>query len=117
MNPDLNSEYGQIKIYHKVIIRTAELSAREVPGVNKVGAECYGFPGKVMKSIGFSFSKVIVKEGKEIEVSLPIIVDYEFNAVDVAYEVQRKIVSKLLQALNIDSMRVNVQIKKTEGGK
>jgi len=43
-------------------------------------------------------------------------VDYNSNLVEVASEVQRDVTYKLLNALNLDSLSVEVRIKNIEKG-
>lgn len=115
MNKDLSSEYGQIKIHRKVILEIAELTARQIPGVKKVGLECYGLLGKILELIPNIGTRVKFGTNKEVKISIPLIVEYETNIVDVAYEIQKKVATKLLNTLNIDSLSVDIRIKRIEG--
>lgn len=115
MNKDLSSEYGQIKIHRKVIAEIAELTARQVQGVKKVGLECYGLLGEILKLFQNVGTRVKFGTNKEVKVSLPLVVEYEANAVDIAYEVQKKVTTKLLNTLNMDSLSVDIRIKRIEG--
>ena len=114
MNKDLSSDFGDIKIHRKVIVQVAGLAAHQVPGVKKVGLECYGLIGKILKLLRCNVVKVKTNAQKEVQVSVPIVVEYNVNAVDVAYEVQKNVTEKLLNTLNMDTLRVNIKIKKIE---
>lgn len=115
MNKNLSSEYGQIQIHRKVIFQAAELAAKEVKGVKKVGAECCGLFGKMSSLFREAGTKILLNDGKEMKLSLPVVVDYNTNAVEVAYEIQKKVTARLLETLNIDALSVDVKIKKIEG--
>ncbi len=115
MSKDLNSEYGQIQIHRKVIFQTAELAAKEVKGVKKVGADCSGLFGKMLGLFKYPGTKISLNEAKEMRLSLPVVVDYNANAIEVAYEIQKNVSSRLLETLNIDNLNVDVKIKKIEG--
>ncbi|MCD6228771.1 MAG: Asp23/Gls24 family envelope stress response protein [Candidatus Omnitrophica bacterium] len=116
MSREITSEYGEIKIHCKVISEVAELAAKEVEGVKKVGLDCYGLIGKILRLFRVSAVKVSMESARELKVSLPIVVDYNFNAVEVACHVQRKVAAKLLQTLNIDFLNVDVKVKRIERG-
>lgn len=117
MNKELSSEYGQIKIHKKVISRIAELATREIKEVKKVGLDCYGVIGKILKLFHLAKGiRVKMLENREIKVVIPVIVDYEANVIDVAYQIQKNVTYKLLNSLNLDSLHVEVKIKNIEKG-
>jgi len=116
MNKNFSSEYGEIKIHKKVISRIAEITSKKVKGVSKVGLECYGLAGKILKLFGYRAIKIKISENQGIKVNIPIIVDYNSNLVEVASEVQRDVTYKLLNALNLDYLSVEVRIKNIEKG-
>jgi uncharacterized alkaline shock family protein YloU len=116
MDKELSSEYGQIKIHRRVISQVAEMTARQVEGVKKVGLECYGFMGEIMKLLRFIGEKITIGANKEVKISLPIVIDYNYNVVDVSYEVQRKVAAKLLDTLNMESLSIDIKIKRVERG-
>jgi len=116
VSKEITSEYGEIKIHRKVISEVVELAAKEVEGGKKVGLDCYGIVGKILKLFRVSAVRVSMESTREVKVSLPIIVEYNFNAVDVACQVQRKVATKLLQTLNIDFLNVDVKVKRIERG-
>jgi uncharacterized alkaline shock family protein YloU len=114
VNRNISSEYGQIKIHRRVIIQIAETAARQIKGVKAVGWECYGAWRGILKF--FNFAGTRVKFENEIKIVMPVIVVWEENIVDVAYEIQKKIISHMLNSLNIDSLIVDVKVKKVERG-
>lgn len=114
MNRNVNSEYGQIKIHRKVIVQVAETAARQVKGVEAVGWGCYGWLGSILKF--FNWAGTRVKFENEIKIIIPVIIFWELNIVDVAYEIQKKIITHMLNGLNIDSVSVDVKVKKVKRG-
>jgi len=116
MNKELSSEYGQIRIHRKVVAQIAELAAKDVDGVTRVGLECYGLLGTLLRILKRSGTKVITSNMKEVRVIIPVVTRYESNAVDLAYDIQKKVTAKLLSTLNMDSVTVDVKLKKIERG-
>ena len=119
MNRRLSSEFGQINIHRGVISQAAAISAKSVEGVKCVGVECYGLTGKILKLFRVSGIRIFTASAKdkELKICLPIVIFSHRNAVETAYEVQQRVVSALLNILNIDSLSVDVKIKKiVEGG-
>lgn len=114
MNKDISSEYGKIKIHRRVIRQIAEAAARQIKGVTAVGWGCYRF-GKLLKFFNFAGTRVILEA--EMRIVVPIVISWEENIVDVAYEVQKKIITQILNGLNIDSLNVDIKVKRVEGGK
>ncbi|MBN2483319.1 MAG: Asp23/Gls24 family envelope stress response protein [Candidatus Omnitrophica bacterium] len=119
MNRRLSSEFGQIKIHRRVISQAAVIAAKGVPGVKGVGIECYGLFGQILKLFRVTGIRIApgTTKDKELKVCLPIVMTSGRNAVEIAYEVQRRVIAALLDTLNIDSLNVDVKIKKiVEGG-
>jgi len=116
MNKNVSSEYGQIKIHKRPILQVAEMSAREIKGVRKVGWECYCLLGQIAKILNILGTRVHIENNKNIKIVVPIVTIYGLNAVDIGYEVQRNIVSKIVNMLNIESLSVDVKIKRVERG-
>ncbi|MBU2102629.1 MAG: Asp23/Gls24 family envelope stress response protein [Candidatus Omnitrophota bacterium] len=115
MDRNISSEFGQIKIHRKVIREVAEAAAASVKGVRLVGWECSGpFRGGVLKFFGIPGTKVQLD--KEIKIVVPITVAWGENVVDVACEVQKKVIYHMQNNLNIDSINVDVKIKRVERG-
>lgn len=115
MNKALSSEYGQIKIHRRVVAQIAETATREIKGVKKVGVECYGIFGRLLWLIRMTGTKVLTPSNKEVKVIIPVATEYNANAVDIAYEIQRRVIAKLLSTLNMDSVSVDVKVKRIEG--
>lgn len=116
MDRELNSEFGKIKIHKKAILQIVESLALSVKGVKGVGSDCLPFGIREIFKI-FNISTTKIKLQKELKIVVPIIVSLEDNLVDIACEVQRKIIDRLIRDLNIDSINVDVKIKRIEGGK
>jgi uncharacterized alkaline shock family protein YloU len=114
VNKNISSEYGQIKIHRKVIRQIAEETARQVKGVKAVGLECYGQLGWLLKLFKVNATKVTFEN--EMKIVIPVNVMWQHNLVDVAYEVQKQIISHMLNNLNIDTLSVDVKIKKVVRG-
>jgi uncharacterized alkaline shock family protein YloU len=114
MSGNINSEYGKIKIHKRVLIQIAETAARQVKGVKLVGWECYGKWGKILKFFAFAGTRVYFEN--EINVVIPVGIIWEENIVDVAYEVQKKVIFHMLNSLNVESLRVDVKVKRVERG-
>lgn len=109
MKSKYSSECGQIRIYKKAFLQIAESAALEVKGVELIGSTCYGWLAKFLKFFGFERTKIYL--GEEVKVVIPITVKSGQNIVDVAYEVQKKVISSMLNNLSIDSLSVDVKIK------
>jgi len=114
MNKELTSEFGQIKVHKRILSQIAENAASEIKGVRGTGLECYGFLGKLLKLFGLPGARVSLEN--EIRIIIPIVVAYGTNVTNVAHEVQRNIVSRALSMLNIDTLSVDVKIKRIERG-
>jgi uncharacterized alkaline shock family protein YloU len=115
MDRNVTSEYGPIKIHRKVVRQVAEVAASNVKGVRAVGWECYGrFKGAILKFFNIAGTKVNLE--KEIRVVIPITVAWGENLVDVACEVQKKIIFHMLNDLSIEAISVGVKIKRVERG-
>lgn len=112
MNRNISSEYGQIKIHRKVVVQIAEAAAHRVEGVKFVGWECYGAWRGILKF--FNLSGTIVSQENELKIVIPVTIFWKANVVDVAYEIQRSIISQILDSLNIDTVTVDVKVKKVE---
>jgi uncharacterized alkaline shock family protein YloU len=113
---NVSSEYGQIKIHKKAIIQIAEKAAYEVKGVKAAGLACHKGWGKFLNLFGFEGMKVILgsETKNEIKIIIPIIVSWGENLVDVAYEVQKKIIFYMMSSLGINSLSIDVKIKGVE---
>jgi uncharacterized alkaline shock family protein YloU len=114
MSRSMSSEYGQIKIHKRVYIQIAETAARQVKGVCGVGWECYGKIGKLLKFFGAAGTRVFFD--KELNIIIPVSITWDENIVDIAYEVQKKIIFHALKSLNIEALRVDVKVKRAERG-
>jgi len=114
MNRKISSEYGQIKIHRRVIRQIAETAARQIAGVKAAGWDCYGHWGVILKF--FNTAGTIVIFGNELKIIIPVVVAWNVNIVDVAYEVQKEIITHMLSGLNIDSLTVDVKVKRVERG-
>ncbi|MDD5194479.1 MAG: Asp23/Gls24 family envelope stress response protein [Candidatus Omnitrophica bacterium] len=115
MDRNISSEFGQIKIHRKVIRQVAEAAAASVKGVRCVGWQCYGwFRGGFLRFFAMAGTRVRLE--KEMKIIVPITVAWGENVVDVACEVQKKVIYHMLNNLNIESLVVDVKIKKVERG-
>lgn len=112
MNRNVSSEYGQIKIHRKVLTQIAESAARQIDGVKLVGWECYGPWKNILKF--FNLAGTRISQENELKIVIPVTVTWKVNIVDVAYEIQRNIISQMLDSLNIESVTVDVKVKKVQ---
>lgn len=115
MNKDINTELGQIKIYQRAIRQVAETAALEVAGVRSAGWKSCGIMGKFLNFMGIGGTRI--KIDKTVNISIPITISWGENAIDIAREVQRKVVSHVLTNLEIDSLTVDIKIKRVEKDK
>lgn len=113
MNRNVSSEYGQIKIHRRVIRQIAEAAAKQIKGVKLVGWECYRF-SRLLKFFNFAGTRVIFDN--EMRIVVPVVIVWEENIVDVAYEIQKRIITQMLNSLNIDSLSVDIKVKRVERG-
>lgn len=114
MNRKISSEYGQIRIHRRVIRQISETAASQIQGVKAVGWGCYGPWATVFKFFNMAGTRVIF--GNELKIIIPIAVVWDANIVDIAYEVQKQIITHMLSGLNIDSLTVDVKVKRVERG-
>jgi uncharacterized alkaline shock family protein YloU len=114
LNKNISSEYGQIKIHRRVIVQLAETTARSLEGVKAVGWECYGPWKKILKF--FSLAGTQVSQENELRIVIPVTINWQANIVDVAYQIQQNIISRMFDSLNIDAVTVDVKVKRVEGG-
>jgi uncharacterized alkaline shock family protein YloU len=112
MNNNISSEYGKIKIHRRVFRQIAETAASEVKGVVAVGWGCYGAWEKFLKFFSIAGTKVCLES--EPRIVIPIAVVWDVDITNVAYEVQKKIISQMLASLNIESLIVDVKVKRVE---
>ncbi|MEI8350380.1 MAG: Asp23/Gls24 family envelope stress response protein [Candidatus Omnitrophota bacterium] len=114
MNRKISSEYGQIKIHRRVIRQIAETAARQIAGVKAAGWDCYGYWALVLKFFNAAGTRVVF--GNQLKIVIPVVVVWNTNIVDIAYEVQKEIITHMLNGLNIDSLTVDVKVKRVERG-
>jgi uncharacterized alkaline shock family protein YloU len=112
VSKDISSEYGQIKIHRKVIVQIAEAAAKEISGVKRVGWQCYGAWRAILKF--FNMAGTRVSQENELRIVIPVTIVWKENLVDVAYEIQRRVISAMLDSLNIDMVTVDVKVKRVE---
>ncbi|MDP2922753.1 MAG: Asp23/Gls24 family envelope stress response protein [Candidatus Omnitrophota bacterium] len=112
MSRNISSEYGQIKIHRRVVVQIAETSARQISGVKRVGWECYGMWKGILKF--FNLAGTRVSQENELRIVIPVTIVWKENIVDVAYEIQKKIISQMLDSLNIDTVVIDVKVKRVE---
>jgi uncharacterized alkaline shock family protein YloU len=115
MNSNVTSEYGKIKIYKQVLLQIAEAAASEVEGVDSIGGSSLGWWDKVLRFLRIGGTKINLE--KNIKIVIPLVVKWGYNIVDVAYEVQRRIITAMLDSVNIDSLSVDVKVKKIKRGR
>jgi len=113
---ELSSEFGKIKIHKKALVQIIENIALGVKGVKAVGVGCLP---EIIREIFkiFNITTTKIKLGKDLKISIPITVSLDENLQDVACEVQKKVIDYLFRNLNVDSINVDVKIKRVEGGK
>jgi len=109
VNRNISSEYGQIKIHKRAIRQLAEAAAKSIKGVKAVGWECYRFKW-LLRLFNWAGTRIIFEN--EMRIVIPIVVSWEENIVDVAYEIQKSVITKMLNGLNIDSLSVDIKVKK-----
>ena len=116
MDRELSSEFGKIKVHKRALIQIIENITLSIKGVKGVGADCLP---QIIREIFkvFNITTTKIKLGKDLKISIPISVSLEENLQDVACEVQKKVIDYLFRNLNVDSITVDVKIKKIEGGK
>jgi uncharacterized alkaline shock family protein YloU len=112
VNRNISSEYGQIKIHRKVVVQIAEAAARQIEGVRQVGWECYGAWKGILKFFNLAGTKV--SQENELKIVIPVTIIWKANIVDAAYEIQRSIITQILDSLNIDAVTVDVKVKRVE---
>jgi uncharacterized alkaline shock family protein YloU len=112
MKTNYNSEYGEIKITKNVIFKIVESACKKVKGIQSLGWQCYGKWGKFLNFFGFTGIKADLTKHRRITV--PITIPKEENAINIAHETQREIIAAMMDNLNIDSLKVDIKIKKIE---
>ena len=113
MNRNISSEYGQIKIHKRAIRQLAEETAKSIKGVKAVGWECYRLK-RLLKFFDWAGTRIIFDN--EMRIVIPVVISWEQNIVDVAYEIQKSVITQMLNGLNIDSLSVDIKVKKVERG-
>ncbi|MCK9573096.1 MAG: Asp23/Gls24 family envelope stress response protein [Candidatus Omnitrophica bacterium] len=113
MNRNISSEYGQIKIHKRAIRQLAEATAKQIKGVKAVGWECYRFK-RLLRFFDWAGTRIIFDN--DMRIVIPVVISWEQNIVDVAYEIQKSVISQMLTGLNIDSLSVDIKVKKVERG-
>ena len=102
------SDSGEVKIHKNSIRQIINKATFTVKGV---------YSPKEKKTLISSFLKKIalykirLDLNKEIEIELPIIVQFGYNIPDVASKVQQEILKKLSSTLNIDNAYIIVKVK------
>jgi len=113
VNRKISSEYGQIKIHIRALRQLAEAAANSIKGVIAVVWNCYRFKW-LLKFFNWAGTRIIFDA--EMRIVIPVIISWEENIVDVAYEIQKKVITQMLNGLNIDSLNVDIKVKKVERG-
>jgi len=113
VNRNISSEYGQIKIHKRAIRQLAEATAKQIKGVKAVGWECYRFK-RLLRFFDWAGTRIIFDN--DMRIVIPVVISWEQNIVDVAYEIQKNVISQMLTGLNIDSLSVDIKVKKVERG-
>ncbi|MCM8832152.1 MAG: Asp23/Gls24 family envelope stress response protein [Candidatus Omnitrophica bacterium] len=115
MSRNITSEFGQIKIHRKAIRQLVEAVASNIKGVNKVGWQCYGkIKGFILKLFEIGGTKIVNE--KEFKIVIPVTISFGENLVDVASEVQQKIIENIKKNLDLENVIVDVKIKRIERG-
>jgi uncharacterized alkaline shock family protein YloU len=113
VNRNISSEYGQIKIHKRAIRQLAEATTKQIKGVKAVGWECYRFK-RLLRFFDWAGTRIIFDN--EMRIVIPVVISWDQNIVDVAYEIQKSVISQMLNGLNLDSLSVDIKVKKVERG-
>lgn len=109
MTPQINNEYGTIKIEDEVIARVAGIAAME----------CYGIVGMAAKNVKDGIVQLLKRESltkgihlstnnNSIYIDLHVIVEYGTNIVAIADTLISTIIYKVKEFIGLDVEKVNI---------
>ena len=113
----LQTERGATKIADTVVAKIAGLAAREIPGVQAMGAGTARTMGALRSRIPGSSGQPAVSQGVAVEVGerqaaidLDLVTYYGQSIVDVADAVRRNVIDRLEAMTGLDVTEVNITI-------
>ena len=109
-----NGELGGVKVYKSAVSSLVSIAALEVPGVKAVASN---FWSSLFDLFGRKFSQIYVDTGPhsdEISVSVPLVISYGYNVVDVAAKVQENVRSALERTTSLTVKDVNIKVKEVQ---
>jgi uncharacterized alkaline shock family protein YloU len=107
-------ELGGVKVYKSAISSLVSIAALEIPGVKAIAGN---FWSSLFDLFGRRYSQIYVDIGPhsdEISVSVPLVIAYGYNVVDVAAKVQENVRSALERSTNLNVRDVHVKIKEIQ---
>lgn len=111
MEQNVKSDLGTIRLHEKVISSIANIAAKEVEGVAKIGTSLKGALHSLLRLNYPGAIDVEIDNNNYVTVVIPIVVVYGYNLPDVASRVQenvRRMIEKSTD-LNIKQIDINIQ--------
>lgn len=107
-------EGGGVKVYKSAVSSLVSIAALEVPGVKAIASN---FWSTLFDLFGRKFSQIYVDIGPhtdEISVSVPLVIAYGYNVVDVAAKVQENVRLALERTTSLTVRDVNIKVKEVQ---
>lgn len=109
------TDLGKIKIHTRAISSIASIATTQIEGVLRI----YSGPvGKLLELLGkdpnCNAVKVTLKENNEVDISVPIVVEYDEDVPRVANLVQENIRQAIEKMTGLAPVDINVKVKGVE---
>jgi len=113
---DRRTDYGLIKIHKNVIAEIAYIAAKEVDGVSRISLDLFS---RILSLISKSNInrypiKITFKENNEVELCIPIVVNYGVNIPEAAARVQENVKKAIEKMTGLSASDVHIKVRGVE---
>jgi uncharacterized alkaline shock family protein YloU len=110
---DRRTDYGLIKIHKNVIAQIASMAAREAEGVNRISPNLFSkILNLIMRGGNDRYPiKITLKENYEVELCIPIVVNYGVNIPETALRAQENVKKAIEKMTGLSASDVHIKVK------
>lgn len=110
---DRRTDYGLIKIHKNVIAEIASMAAKEVDGVSRISLDLFSKTLSLISKSNINRYpiKISFKENNEVELCIPIVVNYGVNIPEAAARVQENVKKTIEKMTGLSASDVHIKVK------